>query len=128
MKLEHKTFKEMLTEASVGTNDIFRATESIVKYLGKQLSAVFKEIDGQEYANSTGNYFGFLYICSENNAALRVNWDGNTFHSINYWQNYATDLVPTLEIFTGKIAPGQSSFARLLPEIAEIIKNGGVPS
>lgn len=128
MKLEHKTFKEMLTEASVGTNDIFRATENIVKYLGRQLSAVFKEIDGQEYANSTGTYFGFLYICSENNAAIRVNWDGNTFHSINYWQNYATDLVPTLEIFTSKIAPGHTSFVRLLPEIAEIIKNGGVKS
>ena len=127
--MAHKTFKELkelMTEASVGSNDIFRATESIVKYLSRTLGATFKEIDGQEYANSSGSYFGFLYISTTNHAALRVNWEGNVFHSINYWNDYATEMAPTMEIFTGKIAPGQSSFARLLPEIAEIIKNGGV--
>lgn len=124
--MAHKTFKELMTEASVGQSDIFRASDNIVKYLGKQLGCTYREIDGQDYANSTGNYFGFLYISPENYSAIRVNWDGNTFHSINFWNDYKTETVPALEIFTAKIAPGQSSFARLLPEIAEIIKNGGV--
>ena len=60
--MAHKTFKELMTEASVGQSDIFRASDNIVKYLGKQLGCTYREIDGQDYANSTGNYFGFLYI------------------------------------------------------------------
>lgn len=126
--MAHKTFKELISEASVGSKDIWRATENIIKFIERNLGKEFKEIDGQEYANNDGTFFGFLYISPEDNSAIRINWNGNEFYSINYWDNYAEQMNPVMEIFTGKIIPGQSSFARLLPEIVEILKNGGVKS
>lgn len=119
-----KTFREFLNEASVGSQDIYPASSKIVKFLEKRLGTTFKEVDGQDYANGSGQYFGFLFI-SDDNKAIRVNWEGSTFHSINWWNDYANEKNPAFEIFTGKIAPGNASFARILPEIAEIILNGG---
>lgn len=126
--MAHKTFKELVTEASVGSKDIWRATNTIIQYLQRNLGKSYTEIDGQEYANANGSFFGFLYISPEDNSAIRVNWNGNEFYSINYWSNYTEEISPSLEIFTGKIAPGQSSFTKLLPEIVEILKNGGIKS
>lgn len=120
-----KSFRDFLNEASVSNADIYPASTKIVKFLEKRLGTTFKEVDGQDYANGSGQYFGFLFVNPENNSAIRVNWEGGTFHSINWWNDYATEMAPAFEIFTGKIAPSQSSFARLLPEIAEIIMNGG---
>lgn len=120
-----KTFREFINEASVGASDIYPASVKIVKFLEKRLGTTFKEVDGQEYANGSGQYFGLLFISPDGNAAIRINWDGTSFHSINWWNDYSKEMAPAFEIFTGKIAPAQASFARLLPEIAEIIVNGG---
>lgn len=119
-----KTFKEFVNEASVGKADVEGASTRIIKYLEKRIGASYKLVDGQNYSNSSGSYFGVLYV-SDDNKAIRVNWDDGKFHSINVWNDYATEMAPAFEIFTNKIAPGDSSFVKLLPEIAEIIVNGG---
>ena len=124
----HKTFKELLSEASVGKADRRRASVNIVKYLQKTLDKEYKPCDGNIYANGSGTYVGYLFICPADNSAIRVNWAEKSFHSINVWNDYINDASPSLEIFTGKIAPGDTSFARLLPEIAAAIKDGGFPT
>lgn len=124
----HKTFKELVNEAAVRPTERKRASLNIVKFLQKRLNKEYKPCDGNIYANSSGTYTGYLYICPTDNSAIRVNWDGKTFHSINVWDDYINNAIPTMEIFTSKIAPGQASFARLLPEIADAIKNGGFSS
>lgn len=124
----HKTFKEFLSEASIDKAARRRASTNIVKYLQKTLGKTYKPCDGNIYANGSGTYTGYLFICPEDNSAIRVNWDEKTFHSINLWNDYVNDVAPTIEIFTGKIAPGDTSFVRLLPEIANAIKDGGFPN
>ena len=124
----HKSFKDLISEASVGKADIRRASVNIVKYLQKHLDKEFKPCDGNIYANGSGTYTGYLFICPADNAAIRVNWAGTTFHSINVWNNYVEEASPAMEIFTGKIVPGEASFARLLPEIVAAIKDGGFAS
>ena len=124
----HKSFKDLISEASVGKAAISRASVNIVKYLQKHLDKEFKPCDGNIYANGSGTYTGYLFICPADNAAIRVNWAGTKFHSINVWNNYVDEVSPAMEIFTGKIAPGEASFARLLPEIAAAIKDRGFAS
>lgn len=124
----HKTFKELVNEASVRPMERKRASTNIAKFLQKTLNKEYKPCDGNIYANGTGTYTGYLFICPSDNSAIRVNWDGKTFYSINVWNDYINDKNPALEIFTGKVIPGQASFARLLPEIAAAIKDGGFAS
>lgn len=118
-----KNFASFLTEATVGSGDIYRASTKIVEYLAKKIGQEYTELDGQSYTNSSGNYFGFLFVSKTDNSAIRVNWEGNTFHSINFWIDWNYDVDPTKEIFVKDAEPGKSSFAKLLPEIAAILKD-----
>ena len=118
-----KNFASFLTEATVGSGDIYRASTKIVEYLAKKIGQEYTELDGQSYTNSSGNYFGFLFVSKTDNSAIRVNWEGNKFHSINFWIDWNYDVDPTKEIFVKDAEPGKSSFAKLLPEIAAILKD-----
>lgn len=115
-----KSFKEILNEASVGTSDVYNASVKIIKFLEKKLNQTYKDFDCQEYTNQSGSYVGYLFVTDT--SALRINWEGNKFHSINYWAYWNYNEDPTLEIFTNDLGPGDSSFVKLLPEIANIIK------
>ena len=116
-----KNFASFLTEATVGSGDIYRASTNIVSYLAKKIGQEYTELDGQSYTNSNGNYFGFLFVSKTDNSAIRVNWEGNKFHSINFWINWNYGTDPTKEILVKDAEPGKSSFAKLLPDIAAIL-------
>lgn len=116
-----KGFKEFLNEASVGSNDTYSSSIKIIRFLEKKIGQQYIDFDGQAYTNNSGNYFGFLFVSKTDTSAIRINWEGNTFHSINFWQDWNYNVDPTLEIMTDKIGPKDSSFARLLPDIANII-------
>ena len=116
-----KNFASFLTEATVGGSDTYRASTKIVEFLGKKLSQEYAELDGQTYTNASGTYFGFLFVSKTDNSAIRVNWEGNKFHSINFWIDWDYETDPTKEIFVKDAEPGKSSFAKLLPDIAAIL-------
>ena len=116
-----KNFASFLTEATVSGGDIYRASTKIVEFLGKKLSQEYAELDGQTYTNASGTYFGFLFVSKTDNSAIRVNWEGNKFHSINFWIDWDYETDPTKEIFVKDAEPGKSSFAKLLPDIAAIL-------
>ena len=116
-----KNFASFLTEATVGGGDTYRASTKIVEFLGKKLSQEYAELDGQTYTNASGTYFGFLFVSKTDNSAIRVNWEGNKFHSINFWIDWDYETDPTKEIFVKDAEPGKSSFAKLLPDIAAIL-------
>ena len=116
-----KNFVSFLTEATVGGGDTYRASTKIVEFLGKKLSQEYAELDGQTYTNASGTYFGFLFVSKTDNSAIRVNWEGNKFHSINFWIDWDYETDPTKEIFVKDAEPGKSSFAKLLPDIAAIL-------
>lgn len=124
----YKSFKSFLNEATVGKAAIRRSSDNIVKYIQKRIEKTFKPCDGNVYANSAGTFIGYLYISPEDNSAIRVNWEGSKFHSINVWNDYTVEESPAIEIFTSKLGPEDSSFAKLLPEIADAVKNGGFGS
>ncbi|MBO7527459.1 MAG: hypothetical protein J6T74_06170, partial [Clostridia bacterium] len=116
-----KSFIEILNEASVGGGNQYNASVKIVRFLEKRIGQEYIDYDGQNYTNSEGNFFGYLFVSKTDTSAIRINWEGNTFHSINFWQSWNYNVDPTLEIKTSKIAPGNSSFTRLLPDIADIL-------
>ena len=116
-----KGLQDFINEAAVGAANQYSASVKIVRFLEKKIGQTYVDFDGQNYTNNEGNYFGYLFVSNSDTSAIRVNWEGNVFHSINFWQDWNYNVDPTLEIKTGKIAPGNSSFARLLPEIADII-------
>lgn len=116
-----KNFASFLTESIVGGGDTYRASTKIVEFLGKKLSQEYAELDGQTYTNASGTYFGFLFVSKTDNSAIRVNWEGNKFHSINFWIDWDYETDPTKEIFVKDAEPGKSSFAKLLPDIAAIL-------
>lgn len=116
-----KNFASFLTEATVSGGDTYRASTKIVEFLAKKLGQEYAELDGQTYTNASGTYFGFLFVSKTDNSAIRVNWEGNKFHSINFWIDWNYDVDPTKEIFVKDAEPGKSSFAKLLPDIAAIL-------
>lgn len=116
-----KNFASFLTEATVSGSDTYRASTKIVEFLAKKLGQEYAELDGQTYTNASGTYFGFLFVSKTDNSAIRINWEGNKFHSINFWIDWNYEADPTKEIFTGDAEPGKSSFAKLLPDIAAIL-------
>ena len=118
-----KSFIEILNEASVGGGNQYNDSVKIVRFLEKRIGQEYIDFDGQNYTNSDGNFFGYLFVSKTDTSAIRINWEGNTFHSINFWQSWNYNVDPTIEITTSKLAPGNSSFTRLLPEIADIISN-----
>ena len=117
-----RNFASFLNE-SVGSGDIQRESAKIVEFLKNKIGQDYVELDGQNYTNTNGTYFGFLYVSKTDNSAIRINWEGNTFHSINFWLDwdYATD--PAKEIFVKDAVPGKSSFSKILPDIANILKD-----
>ena len=117
-----KNFASFLTEATVSGGDIYRASTKIIEFLGKKIGQEYAELDGQTYTNASGTYFGFLFVSKTDNSALRVNWEGNKFHSINFWLDWDYNADPTKEIFTDA-EPGKTSFSKLLPDIAAILKD-----
>lgn len=122
-----KTFKELMTEASVGKDNVHNASQKIVDYISKNIGVKYNFVDYQMFTNNSGTFGGSLYVSPEDSSALRVNWEGTTFHSINLWDNYMEDAKPTMEIFVKKYGPSDRSFVKVLPEIcAEILgENGG---
>ncbi len=118
-----KSFIEILNEASVGGGNQYNDSVKIVRFLEKKIGQEYIDFDGQNYTNSDGNFFGYLFVSKTDTSAIRINWEGNTFHSINFWQSWNYNVDPTIEITTSKLVPGNSSFTRLLPEIADIISN-----
>lgn len=117
-----RNFKSFLNE-SVENIDAYKESVKIVEFLSKKIGQNYVELDGQNYTNSSGNYFGYLFVSKTDNSAIRINWEGTKFHSINFWitWDYVTD--PTKEIFVTDTEPGKASFAKILPDIANIIKD-----
>ena len=119
----NKTFSTFLTEASVSGGETFRASTKIVDFLSKRMGQTYINLDGQKYTNNSGSYFGFLFVSQTDNSAIRINWEGNKFHSINFWLDWDYTKDPTKEIFVKDAEPGKSSFAKLLPDIAAVLKD-----
>jgi hypothetical protein len=119
----NKTFSSFLTEATVSGGDTFRASTKIIEFLSKKMGQTYVNLDGQKYTNNSGSYFGFLFVSQTDNSAIRVNWEGNKFHSINFWLDWDYTKDPTKEIFVKDAEPGKSSFAKLLPDIAAVLKD-----
>ena len=119
----NKTFSSFLTEATVSGGETFRASTKIVDFLSKKMGQTYVNLDGQKYTNNSGSYFGFLFVSQTDNSAIRVNWEGNKFHSINFWLDWDYTKDPTKEIFVKDAEPGKSSFAKLLPDIAAVLKD-----
>lgn len=119
----NKTFSSFLTEATVSGGDTFRASTKIIDFLSKKMGQTYVNLDGQKYTNNTGSYFGFLFVSQTDNSAIRINWEGNKFHSINFWLDWDYTKDPSKEIFVKDAEPGKSSFAKLLPDIAAVLKD-----
>ena len=119
----NKTFSSFLTEATVSGGDTFRASTKIIEFLSKKMGQTYVNLDGQKYTNNSGSYFGFLFVSQTDNSAIRVNWEGNKFHSINFWLDWDYTKDPSKEIFVKDAEPGKSSFAKLLPDIAAVLKD-----
>ena len=119
----NKTFSSFLTEATVSGGDTFRASTKIIEFLSKKMGQTYVNLDGQKYTNNSGSYFGFLFVSQTDNSAIRINWEGNKFHSINFWLDWDYTKDPTKEIFVKDAEPGKSSFAKLLPDIAAVLKD-----
>ena len=108
---------------SVTTTDIFKESTKIANFLNAKISQSYIDIDGQNFTNSTGNYFGFLFVSKKDGSAIRINWEGQKFHSISFWLNWNYSEDPAKEIFIEDAIPGKSSFSRILPDIAAIIND-----
>jgi hypothetical protein len=119
----NKTFSSFLTEATVSGGDTFRASTKIIEFLSKKMGQTYVNLDGQKYTNNSGSYFGFLFVSQTDNSAIRINWEGNKFHSINFWLDWDYTKDPSKEIFVKDAEPGKSSFAKLLPDIAAVLKD-----
>ena len=119
----NKTFSSFLTEATVSGGDTFRASTKIIDFLSKKMGQTYVNLDGQKYTNNSGSYFGFLFVSQTDNSAIRINWEGNKFHSINFWLDWDYTKDPSKEIFVKDAEPGKSSFAKLLPDIAAVLKD-----
>ena len=119
----NKTFSSFLTEATVSGGDTFRASTKIIDFLSKKMGQTYVNLDGQKYTNTSGSYFGFLFVSQTDNSAIRINWEGNKFHSINFWLDWDYTKDPSKEIFVKDAEPGKSSFAKLLPDIAAVLKD-----
>ena len=114
-------FTDFINEASVGESNLASASRKVAQFISRKIGSDFKEITGETYKNADGVFFGILYV-SDNNDALRVNWDGKKFYSINYWEDYAGSAnQPSKEIKTADIGPNDASFVQLLPEIIRAI-------
>ena len=114
-------FIDFINEASVRESNLASASRKVAQFIGRKIGSDFKEINGETYKNADGVFFGILYV-SDNNDALRVNWDGKKFYSINYWDDYAGSAnQPSKEIKTADIGPNDASFVQLLPEIIRAI-------
>lgn len=119
----HKTFLNFINEAQVGIGDQYNSSLKIIRFLEKKLDSSYSDFDGQDYTNNEGNFFGFLFVNKKDGSAIRINWDGKNFHSINFWQSWNYNKDPMREIKTKDLGPGDSQFTRLLPDIADIILN-----
>ena len=108
-----KGLQDFINEATVGAASQYSASVKIVRFLEKKIGQTYVDFDGQNYTNNEGNYFGYLFVSNSDTSAIRVNWEGNVFHSINFWQDWNYNVDPTLEIKTGKIAPGNLSICSL---------------
>ena len=115
-----KKLLDFLNESDTSTAN-YQTALKIMRFLEKKLNQAYFDFDGQNYTNSSGNYFGYLFISKEDTSAIRINFEGNKFHSINFWQDWNYNVDPTIEIFTSDIEPNQAAFTRLLPDIANII-------
>lgn len=116
-----KSFKEILNESSISSGNQYNSSIKIIKFLEKKLGEEYIDFDGQNYTNNEGNFFGYLFLSKNDTSAIRINWEGNKFNSINFWQSWNYNTDPTIEIKISKLAPGDNAFTRLLPDIADII-------
>lgn len=115
-----KSLKEFLNESkSVG--NMYQTSLKIIHFIEKRIGQTYIDYDGQNFTNKDGNFFGLLFVSSTDTSAIRINWEGNVFHSINFWQDWNYNVDPTIEIQTSKIGPGDSTFSKLLPDISSII-------
>lgn len=117
-----KNFVSFLNE-SYSATDAYKESVKIIEFLSKKTGQDYVEIDGQNFTNSTGNYFGYLFASKTDNSAIRINWSGNNFHSISFWLDWNFVADPAKEITVEGAEPGKSAFAKLLPDIAAIIKD-----
>ncbi len=124
-----KKFRDfVMTEARISSGNLSSASQKIVNYLSKKMNLEYLSIEEQLYSNTSGNFKGYLYIDKAGKKAVRINWEGTKFHSINFWSDYSKEISPPFEIFTSDVEPSNPTFTRLLPKIAEMIVSGMVES
>lgn len=116
-----KFFKDFINEATASGGNQYNSSVKIIRFLEKKLACEYFDYDCQDYTNQDGNFFGYLFINKEDNSSIRINWEGNKFNSINFWQSWNYNVNPTIEIKTKGLGPGDNQFTRLLPDIADII-------
>lgn len=113
-------FLDLIKEASVPAGSEEQAATKCAQYIGKKLGSDFKYINAEKYQNPDGEFVGFLFIASDS-SAIRLNWDANKFHSINYWSDW-TSGKPDKEVFFNRIQPTDDSFVRILPQVVAALK------
>lgn len=115
-----KFLKDFINESTSSGNQ-YNSSIKIIRYFEKKLNCEYFDYDCQDFTNQDGNFYGYLFINKEDNSAVRINWEGNKFSSINFWQSWNYNVNPTIEIKTKGLEPSDSAFTRLLPEISDII-------
>lgn len=118
-----RNFVSFLNESVDSTSDIQKESAKIIEFLKNKIGQDYVELDGQNYTNTSGTYFGFLYVSKTDNSAIRINWENNKFHSINFWLDWNYETDPIKEIFVKDAVPGKASFSKVLPDIANILKD-----
>jgi len=118
-------FKSYLTE-SLSTSSVKKASFIIQRYLKKKTGYVFFAYPGLEkFTNTTvGTAYGLRFYAAKRNQSVRFNWTQPAVAGLNH--------LSSIDYWNGKIdAPFHIKFdetvslVKILPIIAEIIKNGG---
>jgi hypothetical protein len=117
-------FSQYLSEG-IRAADFEKAVGTIVQYLQKQLGTMYRYPQIEHYSGSQGQGIGLRYFLQDG-TSLRFNWTSTSasskLDSISIWDGSSRH--PNFQIRgIGDVPLGQLSLAKILPTLAQTIKN-----
>lgn len=117
-------FSQYLYEG-IRAADFEKAVGSIIQYLEKQLGTLYRYPQVEHYNGSQGQGVGLRYFLQDG-SSLRFNWTSTSasskLDSISIWDGSSRH--PNFQIRgIGDVPLGQLSLAKILPTLAQTIKN-----
>jgi len=117
-------FSQYLYEG-IRAADFEKAVGTIVQYLEKQLGTLYRYPQVEHYNGSQGQGIGLRYFLQDG-SSLRFNWTSTSasskLDSISIWDGSTRH--PNFQIRgIGDVPLGQLSLAKILPTLAQVIKN-----